>query len=126
MFNRIMSSDSEYGKFWVSYMRMLEILFLNYTSLREQNWDNYLMSLQSMLPWMASYNNIHYTRYLPVYWSSMKSLPDAQRQWMMDGNFSFSLTGKPFTCIPPDQVIEMTMNKGSKLMSGGVIQVILY
>ena len=55
-----------HGKFWITYMKMVEILILNYTSLREQNWDNYLMSLQSILPWMASYNNVHHSRYLPV------------------------------------------------------------
>ena len=53
-FDRIVNSNSEYGKFWISYLTMVEILFLNYTSLREQIWDNYLILLQSMLPWMAS------------------------------------------------------------------------
>ena len=119
-FTRIENSDSEFGKFFVSYMNMVEILFLNYSSSRTQNWGNYLVSLQLMLPWMASYNNIHYSRYLPVYWASMKNLSDSQREWMRDSNFSFSLTGKPFTCIPPDQVIEMTMNKGSKGKGGWI------
>ena len=27
------------------------------------------------MPWMSTYDSMHYGRYLPLYWSSMKGLP---------------------------------------------------
>ena len=41
----------------------------------------------------------------------------------MKGNFASSLTGRPYFCLPPDQTIEMTMNKGSRI-KGGLIRII--
>ena len=43
----------------------------------------------------------------------MKSLNDADAQWMADGNFSFYVTGRPYSSIQSDQTIEMCMNKDS-------------
>ena len=34
---------------------------------------------------------------------------------MCEGLFAQSMTGKPYSCIPLDLWIEMTMNKGSKM-----------
>ena len=116
-FEEINNSDSEHGKYWLTYMEMVEILLLNYHSLRTQLWDQYLISLRLMCPWLAAYNHVHYTRYLPYYWASMISLEDEVRSHLMN-NFSYSLTGNPFSHLPLDQIIEMTMNKGSKLKSG--------
>ena len=33
------------------------------------------------------YDRIHDTRYLPVYWSIIRSLGDEETRWMMEGNF---------------------------------------
>ena len=34
------NSSSKMARYWMSYMRMVEILFLNYHALRSQNWLN--------------------------------------------------------------------------------------
>ena len=101
-------------------MSMVEILLLNNHSLRICDREGYLSSLRRMLPWMAIYDSIHYARYLPLYWSTMRSLGDEETRWMMEGNFAFSLTGRPYACLPSDQTIEMTMNKGSKIKGGWI------
>ena len=95
-------------------------LILKLPALRSKQWNEYLSSLRLMLPWMIIYDNVHYSRYLTLYWASMKSLNEADTKWMADGNFSFSLTGRPYSSIPPDQTIEMCMNKDSKTQGGWI------
>ena len=50
----------------------------------------------------------------------MKSLNEADTKWTADGNFSFSLTSRPYSSIPPGQTIEMCMNKDSKIKGGRI------
>ena len=119
-FDQLQSSHSEHAKYWISYMVMVEILFLNHHALRSKQWNEYLSSLRLMLPWMIIYDNEHYSRYLTLYWARMKSLNKADTKWMAYGHFSFSLTGRPYSSIPPDQTIEMCMNKESKIKGGWI------
>ena len=37
---------------------------------------------------------------------------------MTKGLFAQSLTGNPYSCLPLDMWIEMTVNKGSKIKAG--------
>ena len=37
---------------------------------------------------------------------------------MREGLFAQSMTGKPYSCLPLDLWIEITMNKGSKMKAG--------
>ena len=48
------------------------------------------------------------------------NLTDEQREFMKNGLFCASISGRPFSALPFDQWIEMTMNKGSKMKSGWV------
>ncbi len=50
----------------------------------------------------------------------MMSLTDEQRGFMQKGMFCASISGRPFSALPFDQWIEITMNKGSKMISGWV------
>ena len=45
-FEEINAADSVMAKYWVSYLEMVEILFMNYHALRTQNWDSYLQSIR--------------------------------------------------------------------------------
>ena len=101
--------------FRLSYPEMVEIPFLHYHSVRDQNWEEYLLSMRLMISWMSAYDGMHYGRYLPLYWSSIKGLPADKASFMKAGMFTASLTGKPFSGLPYDQWIEVTMNKGSKM-----------
>ena len=114
----IEASNSSKTRYWLSFLEMVEVLLLHYHSMRCQNWENYLLSIRLMLPWMAVYDNLHYSRYLSIYWSMMKNLNDEVSNHMKQGLFSASLSGLPFSAIPYDQWIEVTMNKGSKMKGG--------
>ncbi len=115
LYASIEASSSSRTRYWLSFLEMVEVLLLHYHSMRCQNWENYLLAIRLMLPWMAAYDNLHYSRYLRIYWSMMKGLSEEENYYMKQGLFSASLSGLPFSAIPYDQWIEVTMNKGSKM-----------
>ena len=101
----------------LSIMDMIEILFLNIDSLRRKDWAEFKNSLRLMMPWLLMYDNVHYGRYLPIFWIDMATLPEEWDKFMPE-IFSQSMTGNPYSAIPPDLWIECTMNRGSKLKAG--------
>ena len=105
---------------WVSFLEMIEVLLMHYHTLRTKHWEEFLCSVRFMLTWMAIYNNLHYTRCMSIYWTQMNNLDVEMNTYMADGLFSFSMIGLPFSDIPHDQWIEMTMNKGLKVKRGWV------
>ena len=50
----------------------------------------------------------------------MYNLNEDAKSYMEKGHCTASLTGLPFSAIPHDQWIEMTMNKGSKMKGGWI------
>ena len=107
------------AKCWLSFMEIVKILTMNMHAIKTQNWEQYLESLRLMMPWMAIYDKNHYGKWLPIYWSDMMNLQGEQKK-SMRYMFAQSITGNPYSCIPMDMWIEMTMNKGSKMKAGWV------
>ena len=70
-----------------------------------------------MMPWMVIYDNANYGRWLPLFWADMSNI-STEHSDLISTIFSQSMTGNPYSNIPPDLWIECTMNKGSKLKSG--------
>ena len=70
-----------------------------------------------MIPWLQIYDKIHYGKWLPDFWSEMSTSSEEISQYI-PSIFSHSITGKPYSSIPTDLWIEMTMNKGSKMKAG--------
>ena len=70
-----------------------------------------------MIPWLQIYDKVHYGKWLPEFWSEISNLPE-DIDIHMPSIFSHSITGKPYSSIPTDLWIEMTMNKGSKMKAG--------
>ena len=118
IFEEISSTESDMADYWLSYMEMVEVLLLSYHSLRAQLWEDYLHSMRLVMPWMHMYDNVNYARYLPVCWSMLKSLDEDIAAHTKAGYFSFSLTCKLFSSLPPDQTIEIKMNRSSKIKEG--------
>lgn len=116
----IESSGSSMAKYWMSFMQMVEVLMMNVHSLRTQNFEDFKASLQLMLPWLQIYDKDKYGRWLVEFWLELCSLPGEKSVYFKDGLFSQSITGKPYSCIPLDMWIEMTMNKGSKMKAGWI------
>eukprot|EP00794_Sanderia_malayensis_P017851 gene17851-19634_t len=117
-FEELEHSESHMAKYWLSFLEMVEILMQNIHALRTQNWEEFKISLRSMLPWMQIYDNNKYGRWLVEFWLQMSCLPEEKAQYLYQGLFAQSMTGKPYSCLPLDLWIEMTMNKGSKMKAG--------
>jgi len=115
---RIKISGSPMAMFWMSFLNMTEILLMNLHALRTRNWEEFHASLRLMLPWMQIYDNDKYGKWMVEYWLEISNLPEDKASYMRDGLFSQSMTGKPYSALPLDLWIEMTMNKGSKLKAG--------
>jgi len=115
---RLESSDSPMTRLWLSFLNMTEILMMNFHALRTQNWDEFKASVRLMIPWLQVYDNTNYGRWLVEFWLEIESLPEDKAQFMAGGLFAQSMTGKPYSCLPLDLWIEMSMNKGSKLKAG--------
>ena len=98
----------------LSIMSVIEILSMIIVSLRTKEWDNFLSSIRLTMPWMMVYDHTNYSRWLPVFWIEMSSLPQEHCQIIKE-MFSQSFTGNAYYSLPPDLWIECTMNKGSKL-----------
>lgn len=97
---------------------MVEVLLLNIHALHTQDWDAFTCSLRMMLPWLQLYDNNKYGRWLIEFWLEISSLTEDKAQCICKGLFSQSLTGQPYSCLPLDHLIEMTMNLGSKRKAG--------
>ena len=120
IFTKVEMAISDMAKYWFSFLEMVNILLMHYYAMRTQNWKEYLTSITLMLPWMAIYDSVHYTRYLSLYWAQMNNLTIEQKSFMKQGLFAASMTSLPFSSIPCDQWIEMTMNKESKMKGGWI------
>ena len=68
---------------------------------------------------MSACDSMQYGRYLPL---SMEGIPADKTSFIKAGMFTAFLTGKPFSGLPYDQWIKMTMEKGSK-MKGAWIEI---
>ena len=117
-FDMTKNTTSPMAAFWLSFMDMVEILFMNIHALRTQDWAEFKDSLRLMLPWLHVYDRDKYGKWLLHFWLDMCSLPEEHGNFMRDGLFSQSMTGNPYSCLPLDMWIEMTMNKGSKMKAG--------
>ena len=73
-------------------------------------------SQRAMLPWLTIYYNNQYSRWLPYFWSVLTDLP-RDRERVLE-SYADSLTGNPYSGMSSEMIIEVTMNKGSKLKSG--------
>ena len=67
---------------------------------------------------MQIYDNNNYGKWLVEFLTEISKLTKAIDGHMAKGLFPQFLTGNPYSCLPLDMWIEITMNKGSKMKSG--------
>ena len=96
---------------------MVEILIMNIHSIKLKNCEKFKNSSRLTIPWLHIYDKIHYGKWLPDFWAKISNLNEEISRYMPEG-FSHSITGKPYSSLPTDLWIEMTMNKGSKMKAG--------
>ena len=109
--------------YWLSFLELVQILFDFVKSIRQGNWDLHLNAAERMIPWFHAYDRTDYSRHFTYYWASQKVLHETH-PLMYDAfkssAFSTRRTAGKFNMLPPDQVIEQTINKEQK-GSGGLI-----
>ena len=76
---KVQESDNHMAK-TLSIMNMIEILFMNINVLRTKEWDNFFLPIRLVMPWMIVYENRNYSRWLPVFWMEVSSLPQEHCQ----------------------------------------------
>ena len=101
--------------YWFSLMEMVEILMMNIHSLKIQKSKMFKDSLHLKIPRMQTNDNNNYRKWLVEFWTEISTLTKAIDEHMTKGLFAQSLTGNPYSRLPVDMWIEMTMNKGSKM-----------
>ena len=80
-----------------------------------------LETIYDFLPYCFGLNRNKYARNLSFFYLDMLRLPDKfpeADEYLRNGGFSGSLTGKCHSNIPMDQIIETTINRFSKSIGG--------
>ena len=96
---------------------MTDVLMQNVHAVHSCNYDEFVVSLRAMLPWLEVYDKNKYGRWLPELWAMLMALPVDVVNFLQT-NFAQSITGNPYSSMAWDMWIECTMNKGSKMKSG--------
>ena len=110
-----MSDIAEYCK---DFLSMCDTLFVSIHANHFTNaFQDLIDSQRSMLPWLTIYDNNQYSRWLPYFWSVLTNLL-RDRECFLEENYAHSLTGNPYSGMSLYIIIEVTMNKSSKLKSG--------
>ena len=113
--------DGDMSLWLDSFLSMVDLLMNLIYFQRAGNWEGYLETIYEFLPWCFALNRHNYARDLSYYYADMIDLkgrlPQAYK-YLAGGGFSGSMTGNKFTCIPMDQMIEMTINRSSKEVGG--------
>ena len=117
-----LSDESNLARFWTSFLEIIEVLLNLIYSTRTGNWDLYLESVRSSLPWFFAYDRPNYSRYLTAHYYDLVALetkhPHVYEQFQ-DGNFSVQVSeANPFGRVEADKVIETTINRDTKTPGG--------
>jgi hypothetical protein len=58
----LISSMFQDLQIWIDFMSMVEVLMMNVYAIHTCNWEEYLISLQEMMPWLVVYDQTNYAR----------------------------------------------------------------
>ena len=100
------------ANYWIDFMSMVKILMMNDHAIHTYNWEEYLISLREMMPWLVADDQTNYVRWLPDFWAKLTTLNTEQTQFF-SSNFAQSMTGKPYSSIPWDKWIEQGLKDNS-------------
>ena len=92
-FDTVEKSGSAMAKYWLSFLKMTEILMLNIHAVKTQNWEEFKASLRLMIPWLQVYDSDKYGRWLVEFWLEISCLQEEKAQHMRDGLFAQSMMG---------------------------------
>ena len=61
MFQDLEASDM--ANYWIDFMSMVEVLMMNVHAVHTCNWEEYLILLREMMPWLVVYDQTNYARW---------------------------------------------------------------
>ena len=102
---------------------MSQVLLDYIKSFRIGDWQLHLCSMEKILSWFHAYDRINYARHFTHCFASFQKLNETHPSILdqfQRGNFAIKRTNGSFNMLPPDQVIEQTINKEQK-GPGGII-----
>ena len=108
--------------FWKITMSLEFLLLMFVRSLREGNFQNYISSLKSIVPWFFALDHPNYARWLPIHLCDMVSLKERHpeiHQAFEEGNFVVNKTANQFSGISLDHAHEQ--NNALVKGEGGVL-----
>ena len=105
--------DQPQADYWFKAME-LDLLILEFVkSCRKADFNLYIETLNSLLPWVFALDHTHYARNLPVHLRDMVTLETqhpALYQEFKRGNFVGQRSRRAFSCIPRDQMHEQLID----------------
>jgi len=111
------------AQFWLSYCDSVWILMRFQKAVKENNLALYIHSLRQMCPMLFSADHLFYARYLPLYYTQLKNIPQSHpgaQQLMENNGLSVARSTVPCSRNSIDITIEQTINRSAKT-PGGVI-----
>ena len=107
--------------FCQNFLDMTETLLDYVKSFRTVHWELHLQAMEGMLKWFHAYDNTNYARHFTYSWATQQKLAQKRPEIYLEfckGNFSERRSQGKFNKLPPDQVIERTINKEQKCHDG--------
>ena len=121
-FGEALMSGSVMWRFWKSYLDMWELFLCIIYATRSGDWEVYVESIRSILPWVFAYDRQNYARYLTLHFMDLLNLeenyPGVHCEFIK-GSFAVQMSSdNPFGKMEADKVIETTMNRDTKTPGG--------
>ena len=121
-FEENLMSESVMWRFWKSYLDMWELFLCIIYATRSGDWELYVESIRSILPWIFAYDRQNYARYLTLHFMDLLNLeenyPSVHCEFIK-GSFAVQMSSdNPFGKMEADKVIETTMNRDTKTPGG--------
>lgn len=106
---------------WNSYITMVSVLLDFIRAERTADWLGHLSATAAMTPYFFAMDRSNYARWLPVYLTDMRKLPDTHarvHEEFIRGNHPVSHSAKPFSEVWTDMALEQSINLDSKKQGG--------
>ena len=122
--NQIRKGDlGKTAQFWLMYCDCIWKLMRYQRSIKENNLEEYIISIRQLCSLLFSADHLNYARYLPVFHFQLSNLPTTHpgaERLLLENGFSVCRSSVPACRNAVDLTIEQTIKRSAKTQ-GGVI-----
>ena len=111
------SELNENFKYWLSFVKRMEVVYDLLRADREGNWLLHLVAFECSLHQFAAWDCTNYLRWGSVYLEDMRLLQETSKtvyENFMEGSFSIKDGFQKFTAVGGDEKLEQTINLATK------------